>query len=113
MMKPLALVWMTMLAACYGPDIGDCQYACSPNGDIRDRCPEGLTCNAQSRCVNRVGTTCNGGSDGGPLPGDATSDSKTPDATPGDVGPAMDGLPLDATLTELEQPLPADYTSEP
>ena len=112
MMKPLALALITILAACYGPDIGDCQYACSP--DVRDRCPDGFTCNAQSRCVNRVGTTCNGGSDGGPFPGDAKSDSVATDGvTPGDVGPAMDGLPLDATVTELEQPLPPDYTAEP
>ena len=87
----LALVFAIVAAgggSCYSPEIDDCQYACAPPSPGVERCPEGLVCNADLRCVSAVQMRCGPpiGSDGGP----PIIDSKIPDSsTTGDGGPPM------------------------
>ena len=68
-----------LVAGCYAPEIGDCQYFCGP----QRLCPDNMFCSADGFCVTQQGFNCGFEPPDGPQPPD---DSDMPPPPPVDSG---------------------------
>jgi hypothetical protein len=95
-----ALAFLALLAGCYAPEIGDCQYLCS--GPQRS-CPDNMFCSVDGFCVTQQGFNCGIEPPDGPQPPEDTGmpiDAMMPP-------PPDSGMPTgDATPTKPSELLP-------
>ncbi|HEY4176394.1 MAG TPA: hypothetical protein VGM90_06165 [Kofleriaceae bacterium] len=70
------IAFALLIAGCYSPSVGDCEYACGAN----NACPSGLECHANACRVAGALDTCDAIRDGGGGDDGGGSGSGTPDA---------------------------------
>ena len=108
-MKSLAILAL-LVAGCYAPEIGDCQYFCGP----QRACPDDMFCSVDGFCVTQQGFNCGLEPPDGPQPPDDSAmpdDSGMPPPPPPDSGmPTVDASGGAQRASEL-LPIAADSTT--